>query len=489
MTPYKNEILNIFHNIIYKRIYFIILFSFLYEINCFIKIPIKYYPDKIRNNSNVKDVILNILDLSIYGLLEMGTPKQIINIPIRFLSNTFFLPQKSSYYYSINPSLNLYEDNNSTTFSIVNDVEFYEGENFQEALYVKDVFYFGNEKAYLDFYLSTSYFFPQMGGLGLQLYPSNKINTATPSIDKTFLRKLKIKGLINNYIWTLFYNRNKNEDSDGFILIGDYPHLTNDFLIDKKYNYSLNSIEAKIYDKIVGTSFDIDNVYVYIGDNIINDINFGNDIINIRLDYNFGGIFAPEQLRLYLEEKIFNNNNFCHKETVNRISKNIIYYCENNENEINKIKKNFPTIKFESKILNTSFIINIDDLLYVKDNYIYILLVFEENSISEWILGVPFLKKYQFSINVDSKRIAFYKKFENTDNNNEKQNYLYIIIIIVLFLILLIIGVVIGIVVINKNKRKKRKNELDDNYDYIINNDKIGNNDVVNDKDKKILDE
>ncbi len=460
---------------IIRRINTIIFYLYFCPIDCFIKIPFKYYPNKYNNNTNPKDIILSILDVTMYGLLEMGTPKQIIHIPIRLGSNTFFLPQKSTYYYNKNKDFILYNETNSTTFSVVQKQDFYEGENFEEALYVNDVFYFGKEKVNLDFYLSVSYFFPQMGGLGLQLYPSNNMNTATPSIDKTFLRKLKLKGLINNYIWSIYYNNkysDKYRNTDGYILIGDYPHLSDDFIMEKDSNYSLNSIEAKIYNKIVETSFIMDNIYIYNGNdnNIINEVDFGGEKINIKLDYIFGGILAPEQFRIYLENKIFNNN-FCYKETVDRISKNIFYYCQNNQNTIDKLKKSFPIIKFESKILNSSFKIDIDDLMLIKDNYIFILLIFEERSDNDWTLGIPFLKKYQFSVNQDSKRISFYKKIENVEIKNEK-NYILVLIIILLTILLLAI-MTIGIIIFNKNKRKKRKNELDDNYEYIINDNNI----------------
>ena len=460
---------------IIRRINTIIFYLYFCPIDCFIKIPFKYYPNKYNNNTNPKDIILSILDVTMYGLLEMGTPKQIIHIPIRLGSNTFFLPQKSTYYYNKNKDFILYNETNSTTFSVVQKQDFYEGENFEEALYVNDVFYFGKEKVNLDFYLSVSYFFPQMGGLGLQLYPSNNMNTATPSIDKTFLRKLKLKGLINNYIWSIYYNNkysDKYRNTDGYILIGDYPHLSDDFIMEKDSNYSLNSIEAKIYNKIVETSFIMDNIYIYNGNdnNIINEVDFGGEKINIKLGYIFGGILAPEQFRIYLENKIFNNN-FCYKETVDRISKNIFYYCQNNQNTIDKLKKSFPIIKFESKILNSSFKIDIDDLMLIKDNYIFILLIFEERSDNDWTLGIPFLKKYQFSVNQDSKRISFYKKIENVEIKNEK-NYILVLIIILLTILLLAI-MTIGIIIFNKNKRKKRKNELDDNYEYIINDNNI----------------
>ena len=466
-------------NRIFRRINIIIFYLYFCSIDCFIKIPFKYYPNKSNNNTNPKDIILSILDVTMYGLLEMGTPKQIIHIPIRLGSNTFFLPQKSSYYYNKNKDFILYNETNSTTFSIVQSQDFYEGENFEEALYVNDVFYFGNERVTLDFYLSVSYFFPQMGGLGLQLYPSNNMNTATPSIDKTFLRKLKLKGLINNYIWTIYYNNKYSDEygnTDGYILIGDYPHLSDDFIMEKDSNYSLNSIEAKIYNKIVETSFTMDNIHIYDGNenNIINEVDFGDEAINIKLDYIFGGILAPEQFRIYLENKIFNNN-FCYKETVDRISKNTFYYCQNNQNTIDKLKKSFPLIKFESKILNSSFIIDIDDLMLIKDNYIFFLLIFDERSNNDWILGIPFLKKYQFSVNQDSKRLSFYKKIENIAIK-KKKNYILVIIIVLLTILLLAI-MTFGIIIFNKNKKKKKKNELDDNFEYIINDD--------NNKDKK----
>ena len=301
--------------ILCKRIYILLSFAYLYNVNCFIKIPFIYYPSKLNNKTDPQSTILSILELTMYGILEIGTPKQIINIPIRFGSNTFFLPQKSSYYYNENDNLKLYDDKNSTSFQIIKNLDYFEGENFIEALYVNDIFYFEKEKINLDFYLSTSYYFPQIGGLGLQLYPSNKMNTATPSIDKTFLRKLKIKGLINNYIWSIFFNTSfidKKGKYDGYILIGDYPHLSNEFLMEENYNYSLNSIEAKIYERIVETAYTMDNIFIYNDNenNIIKELNFENNTINVKLDYNFGGILAPKLLRIYLDKKIFNNNNY-----------------------------------------------------------------------------------------------------------------------------------------------------------------------------------
>ena len=445
-----------------------LFFSLIIKIDCFIKVPFTYFPDKSYEKIGLKNKILSILDLKMYGLLEIGTPKQLCHIPINFGSNTFFLPEKSSLHYNNNDKIILYDDKNSSSFHIIKEEDTYEGENFISAYYVNDIIYFGDKQAKLDFYLTTSYFFPQFGGLGLQLYPSNDENTATPDINRTFLRKLKINGLINNYIWSIFYDEHQVNDGkiNGYLLIGDYPHLSINYPDNKKYNYSLNSIEAEVYNKkIIQTKFFMDNIKIINNEDVILYII---ESVFVRLDYNFGGIIAPKKLGLFFEENIFNNLEFCHKDTLNRISTNTFYYCDKNENNINQIKKIFPIIKFENKILNSSFVINVDNLLFIDDNYIYLLLIFDEN-IDYWTLGIPFLREYQFSINEDSKKIYFYKKIKLTQHEEKiERRTIYIILIIIISIFLFISGLIVAIILYYKNIRKKRKNEIDDGYDYKI---------------------
>ena len=446
------------------------------KIVCFIKIPFIYFPNKSYKNKAPKNIISSILDLKMFGLLEIGTPKQLCHIPINFGSNTFFIPEKSSFHYDIKYKINLYDNRNSSTFKIIKEEDTYEGENFLDAYYSNDIIYFGEKKTNLDFYLTTSYFYPQLGGLGLQLYPSNNENTATPNIDKTFLRKIKLSGLGNNYIWSVFYDEITNNITNikGYLLIGDYPHLSINYPNNDKYNYSLNSIDAVVYNKkIIQTKFLMQNAQIIKNENIL--INY-NENFYVNIDYNFGGISAPEKFKKYFEENIFNNINFCHKDNVSIISAYSFYYCDNNENAINNLNKIFPKIKMENKILNQSFIIDINDLLYIEGDYVFILLIFQDD-IDEWKLGIPFVQKYQFSINEDSKKIYFYKKIElnnDTIEKNDKNNNIYTILIIVFCIFLFISGIITGICLYFKNIRKKRKNELDENYEYVINDEMNG---------------
>ena len=452
--------------------YFYIIFYFfsLYiNIKCYIKIPFTYFPKQINKEKTPKEIILSILELRMFGLLEIGTPKQLCHIPINFGTNTFFLPEKSSYHYEIKENISLYDNKNSSSFSVVNEEETYEGENFLDAYYVNDLFYFGEKKVNLDFYLTTSYFYPQLGGLGLQLYPSSMENTATPNMDKTFLRKLKLVGLANNYIWSIFYEKQKikNGEISGYLLIGDYPHLSINYPDSNKYNYSLNYIDAEVYNKkIVQTKFLMHNAQIIKDEKVL----ISDETFYVNLDYNFGGIILPDKFKLYFEDNIFSDKNLCHKDNLTRIFKDTFYYCNNDENTINYLKNTFPIIKLENKLLNSSFVINVNNLLYIKDNYIYILLIFEETN--HWTLGIPFLKEYQFSINEDAKKIYFYKKIEiNESQVNKKieKNNIYVILIIVICSFLFLLGLIIGIYIYYKKTRKKRKNELDENFDYVIN--------------------
>ena len=102
--------------------------------------------------------------------------------------------------------------------------------------------------------------------------------------------------------------------------------------------------------------------------------------------------------------------------------------------------------------------------------------------IYNWYLGLPFLKKYQFIFNYDSKSIGFYNeniKEKNNDCENEKNNdgnffkKLNMRIIIEIVVGIILIGLIVIAFVIGKSinyKRKKRANELtDDNFEYFSN--------------------
>ena len=85
--------------------------------------------------------------------------------------------------------------------------------------------------------------------------------------------------------------------------------------------------------------------------------------------------------------------------------------------------------------------------------------------ISELILGLPFIKKYQLVFNPNTKTIGFYKDEKEKNFSLIDVFRKYIIIILILSFILLCLIIVAILFFWNKKKNKKNATELLDEYD------------------------
>ena len=56
----------------------------------FVKIPLKFYPSKIFNESNPSTIFNNMVMRQLYAKIEIGTPKQTIFIPLELEKNDFY---------------------------------------------------------------------------------------------------------------------------------------------------------------------------------------------------------------------------------------------------------------------------------------------------------------------------------------------------------------------------------------------------------------
>ena len=107
-------------------------------------------------------------------------------------------------------------------------------------------------------------------------------------------------------------------------------------------------------------------------------------------------------------------------------------------------------------------------------------------------LGKPFSLKYQFVFDQDSKKIGLYKNvhkkiyINNKDKKYHQDKITKIFIIIAFSLCLIFLGFYLG-KKIYQIKRKLRANEMDDNYEYINenNNDDNTKNLINNNKSNK----
>ena len=126
----------------------------------------------------------------------------------------------------------------------------------------------------------------------------------------------------------------------------------------------------------------------------------------------------------------------------------------------------FKNLSFILKDIDYEFVLSYKDLFIQKENEYIFSIAFDiqkESKDTYWILGNPFMKKYQLVYDLDRKIIGLYK-----DNiiNNKRNSSFNIYIFMVIILILVIIGLTIYIYYLKK-PRKNKAFELDDeNYDY-----------------------
>ena len=150
-------------------------------------------------------------------------------------------------------------------------------------------------------------------------------------------------------------------------------------------------------------------------------------------------------------------------------------------------------ISFYNVEMNMNFTLSHKDLFYEHENKIYFLIVFPiyGTDIEYWLLGKPFIKKYNLFLDKDKKIIGLYlnytesKEKEETERQKEivqKEHPIkYIVIIIILSLVLIIaIASLLYYFLVYKKSRRIRANELDDETDYIAQEDKKEGKDIIN---------
>ena len=238
--------------------------------------------------------------------------------------------------------------------------------------------------------------------------------------------------------------------------------------------------------------------------------NFSNDYIEFKFKANITN-YTEEDVKISFQfrtEFILGNKNFKNEiDTIffdDLISKNIcrfdilgenivitqdiVYSCENN-NEMKEKMKYFPTIYFEIKPTNLTFLFSYKELFKLHHDRLYFLIYFKNGSLSynNWEFGELFFRKYIISFNYDSKTMSFYK--QQVDDINKKTDIPYpdekgsdepqpekknristrLVIEIVMGVVIVISAVIIILFIIRwKRIRKKRAAELkDDDYEYM----------------------
>ena len=214
------------------------------------------------------------------------------------------------------------------------------------------------------------------GIIGLQ---NNKNTNGNKSLINFFYEKK----IINSLILTVKYI----SDKKGEIIIGDYPH---------SYDNNYQEKNLKIishHDKEYSMKFE-DIIF----SNKEKEIN-----INVIFSLELKGIVGSNLYKKFINENFFEYyllNKKCKIELIN--NEFYIYICQ--DIDITK----FPSIIFESKILNMNFEMTYKDLFFEKNGIFYFLVYFEKITNFKWILGEIFVKKYQIIIDFQNGIIGFY---------------------------------------------------------------------------------
>ena len=186
---------------------------------------------------------------------------------------------------------------------------------------------------------------------------------------------------------------NYTSENEGNFIIGEKPHIVDpsffkeeDLIMAYPFVYSAMSEKWGLrFDEITfnGSNFrPYHECYFY-------------------YEYNYiRGIKQLEtQLDIYFKESF---PNICFKESINYpYEPNIFYYC--NKDKFKDQMKYFPKIEFYHREINYTFELDYKDL-FIE----IILLIFFGHYGSYWEFGKPFLKKYRFFLNQDSKMVGFY---------------------------------------------------------------------------------
>ena len=174
-----------------------------------------------------------------------------------------------------------------------------------------------------------------------------------------------------------------------------------------------------------------------------------------------------EYIVKYLVE--FINSKQCIQNEITYKKNEYYYYeCDNNIDI-----QNFEPILFIHRDSGSNFTLDKNDLFFEDNNKMYFLMIFPKKSSynQRWVLGKPFVKKYKFAFDHESKNMYYYgsssdnEEKYNGKNQKKKNKILFYIIIGVLGIFVIVLGIFIGKFLFGE-KKKKKANELEDDINY-----------------------
>ena len=483
---------------IFKFIYYRILSSLILILNfdniiihSFIIFPLEYLPKenykfyKDNSGKSPEEIIQQIYYKNLITKIEIGTPPKAIPTFIKINENKF-------HFTSINPSKLSIESNKPSNF-----YNFNKNELFNESLSssykennCKEVSHLLNLYSEICDSKDIIIFHNSNGNLIQRVFPIKIVknldenipgvigllfNNTNFQMNKSLITLLREENIIDSYYYFFSFEeiiplKNKIK---GNLIIGGLPHE----IFPEKYSlenfqYTNSYIAAFISSRwrlsIDKTYLNEDNKDYKIANNLLT---LSYDIYHIIGTYEFHDLIKDNFMDELIENQACFYSSF--PQNINGNNDLHFYYCKKSIKDI--LYKNLNSIKFLSLNLDYTFELNKEELYYIKDNFIFLNILFSDLELTHWTMGQVFTTKYNFVFNTDQKTIGFYKN-ENIiiNDSNSNNGYIVVICFFICILVFTFLGVYIGKKIFRWN-RKIIKNELIEELDYEYKVDKNNN--------------
>ena len=449
-----------FNNITTKKLPLIIQFETLYESN-------------INTDNFFESRFINEPKIN----LKVGTHRQSIPCYLNLNTATFYISGSNSSLVNNQPK---YDESKSTKYQNTSAKISYESFYVYGIPSIDEVCLQQDVTTQMAFYLAQTKFssseltYSCIVGLGYEeiLYDEIEESEYKEKID-SIISQMKKNDIINKKIFFINYNSNNDNDDNGQIIFGAYPHEIKD-----KYCQSCNEEDYIEMTNIINEVEIIWSVkgYIYMGERMI-----FNYLSSIEFELTQGFIIGSYNYKTNVEKDFFTekiSKNECFKHEIYMQSDVYDgYYCKNSV-DISKLESLIILIdKIKYKIEFTY-----DDLFSENGDYLYFNVLFkqdENNFNNDFVLGKPFFKKYPIVFNVNSRveKLGFYHNLffqkkqrgnqntsvNNSINNNKSSKLIWILIIIGIVIIGLLTYIIIKYF---RKPRKQKVNELIEFFDY-----------------------
>lgn len=452
-----------------KKLTFLVLVTLVYSLNKTstggISIPFKLFKHEITEDSP-NTVFAALSKNNMYSLVDIGNPEKQLACFYTFDNETFDIFADTNTSYNVKKST--YSHSKSKSFKFIsnnlNDINI----TMVEKYIAQDEVTIGDKKNDLtfSFTLDQEKKAPYRATFGMQLEQTGKKgerpNVISELVKLGFFDKVE------------YFSFNFTKQDEGFLNINIKPYEFNpdDFsevnsatfavgeMLD--WQYHLTTTPREPWNVVMKTVFyywgesksykEIDRKAIRYVDNYQGFL---------RPDYGF--IKAPYEYKENIERHFFNK--YLEKgECAGLIIKNEeFFYCDVKNKE--DIKRDFPSLQIILADFNYIFILDFDDLFVEIGNNLYFLVSFDRIRvevsdhvyISDWVLGAPFLNKYQFTYNIADRSVTFYRK--KTEGKHIPVGVVYSTgrdskTKMILVTIGILLGIVIGILIFHFLRKK-----------------------------------